>query len=199
MNWSHVNVWAPAAKLAAAIRARMAFSQSDTRRSSPTRQQDHDEPQFRPWAEYEPIGSSPAGGKAQASQRVRAWRRRVLLRKGASLHAKMGPEASAVSLAILDEFGMVVAWYDRDQTSFSDEVLRGHLTQFYIPTDVGDGVPAQHLSAAVIDGSSSRCGWRRRCDGRVFWGSTVITPIFMRDGRLQGYAHLTREVDTNCR
>ncbi|HEU4602785.1 MAG TPA: PAS domain-containing protein [Steroidobacteraceae bacterium] len=96
-------------------------------------------------------------------------------------------------MAILDEFGMVVAWYDREGSTSADEVVGKHLTQFYIPTDVASAVPAQHLSAAVSDGSNTRRGWRRHLDGRVYWGITIITPIAARSGRLQGYTHLTTE------
>jgi hypothetical protein len=196
VNWSQLNVWVPARKLAATIRGAAA-----RRRIGGAKTQPNDcevEPTVNRWREYEPIrGNRHHAGSVQSapSEKVRLWRRRVLLKKGARVHAGLGERASRGSLAILDEFGMVVAWYDRGRSMSSDEVTDKHLTQFYIPTDIADAVPAQHLSTAAINGSHERQGWRRHVDGRIFWGTTVIAPISARNGRLQGYTHLTQESD----
>ena len=195
MNWSQMNVWAPARRFAATIRGRMAHPHRVPRRKFEPGKAEG-EPAYNHWHEYEPIRADQTHSRSvqtKPSDRVSAWRRRVLLRKGARSHSKLGERASRCSLAILDEFGMVVAWYDRCRSTSSDEVVGKHLTEFYIPTDVANAVPAQHLSASVIDGSNTRTGWRLHVDGRVYWGTTVITPIVMRDGRLQGYMHLTEE------
>lgn len=130
---------------------------------------------------------------ARPSTRVREWRRRVLLRKGAKIHERMGEEADHRTLAVLDEFGMVVAWYDPLDGVANADVVLTHVSRFYIPTDVANKVPTQNLNTALMDGSNTTRGWRKDAGGRVFWGATEITPIFLRDGRLQGYAHLTRE------
>jgi hypothetical protein len=154
------------------------------------------DPAFHPRDEYELIGIHGArhrNSSGEVSERVSQWRRRVLLKKGEHLHQTLASKAADASMAILDEFGMVVAWYDRNRSTSPDEVIGKHLTQFYIRTDVASAVPAQHLSAAVINGSNTRRGWRRHVDGRVFWGITAITPIASRSGRLQGYVHLTTE------
>jgi hypothetical protein len=195
VNWSQMNVWAPARKLAATLRGRTAAPQRVSwRNREPS--QSKVEPTFNRWHEYEP--ADPRSKRAQSlhstqSEKVNLWRRRVLLKKGARLFASLGEGASRGSLAILDEFGMVVAWYERGRSTSSDEAIGKHLTQFYIPTDIADAVPAQHLSAAAISGSHAREGWRRHIDGRIYWGMTVIAPISMRNGKLQGYSHLTEE------
>ncbi|HEU4604197.1 MAG TPA: PAS domain-containing protein [Steroidobacteraceae bacterium] len=196
MNWSQMNLWAPARKFAATLRNRMLSKHRSSRGTLPRRS--GSDPVFHAWNEYEPIGAHRAhqqNSSGEVSERVRQWRRRVLLKKGVLLHQTLAPKAVDASLAILDEFGLVVAWYDRNRSTSSDEVIGKHLTQFYIRTDVASAVPAQALSAAVTNGSNTRCGWRRHVDGRVFWGITVITPIASRSGRLQGYAHLTTEAE----
>jgi hypothetical protein len=195
VNWSQLNVWAPGRKLAATIRGRTAAPpRAPRQKMEPPK--NAVEPIFNRWHEHDPIGSSRRHGgsvQSQPSERLSAWRRRVLLKKGARLHASLGERASRASLAILDGFGLVVAWYDHGCSTSSNEVIGKHLTEFYIPTDVASAVPAQHLSEAAASGSHTRQGWRRRVDGRIYWGTTVIAPISMRNGRLQGYTHLTEE------
>ena len=91
---------------------------------------------------------------------------------------------------------MVVAWYDGIDSVAKEDVVLTHVSRFYIPTDVDNKVPTQNLNTALKDGSNTTRGWRKDAGGRVFWGTTEITPIFLRDGRLQGYAHLTSETKT---
>ena len=45
------------------------------------------------------------------SEKIRSWRKRALLKRGARLHMTMASKASSSSLAMLDETGMVVSWY----------------------------------------------------------------------------------------
>ena len=45
------------------------------------------------------------------TKRVRSWRRRVLQRRGALMHAAMARGCENSTLAMLDETGVVVSWY----------------------------------------------------------------------------------------
>ncbi|NIQ58932.1 MAG: PAS domain S-box protein, partial [Gammaproteobacteria bacterium] len=37
-------------------------------------------------------------------------------------------------------------------------------------------------------------GWRRRKDGSRFWASVIVTPLRDAEGRLVGYAKVTRDL-----
>src|SRR5690348_15713543 len=137
VNWSQMNLWAPARKYAATLRNRMLSNHRSSR--GPVQRRSGSDPAFHAWNEYEPIGAHRThqqNSSGEVSERVRRWRQRVLLKKGVRLHQTSAPKAVDASMAILDEFGLVVAWYDRSRSTSSDEVVGKHLTQFYIRTDV---------------------------------------------------------------
>jgi hypothetical protein len=127
-------------------------------------------------------------------EKVRSWRRRVLLKKGVVLHEAMGNGAGKCSLAMLDATGVVVAWYDpaRIAERAAGKVVDRHMYQFYVPEDIANSVPDRDLRLAAANGNSTQQGWRRRADGAVFWGTTVIDAVVLRDGRIQGFSHVTR-------
>jgi hypothetical protein len=128
------------------------------------------------------------------SQRIRSWRRQVLMRKGARLYSSMQATADAGSLAMLDEDGLVVASYERAEgRDFGGGLtLHRHLSQLYVASDVALGAPVRDLSNAAIHGVSTQKGWRRSADGTTFWATTVIEPVVLRDGRVQGFSLITR-------
>jgi hypothetical protein len=111
----------------------------------------------------------------------------------------MGLEARTRTLAMLDETGIVISWYGRAPNwpvpadGAADHVLNHHVSQFYVPEDVASKQPLRDLQAAALEGRNSRLGWRRRADGTVFWGTTVIEAIVLRGGQLQGFSYLTIE------
>ena len=127
------------------------------------------------------------------SDRVRALRRRVLLRRGALMRAALGPDAKNCSLAMLDEAGVVVSWYARNGADdrLAEQVVDRHVSQFYVPEDIACKQPLRDLHAATIEGSSAGQGWRRRPGGIAFWGTTLIEAILLRDGRLRGFSYVT--------
>lgn len=130
--------------------------------------------------------------------KVIEWRRRVLVRKGARLHASMLERSDGGSLAMLDSLGMVVCWYDGAKglkASPENAVLSQHVSQFYVPADVATNVPAAHLKRAASSGSSTEPGWRQHSDGSTYWAITVIQAIALQGGPVQGFSHIVRESD----
>jgi hypothetical protein len=127
------------------------------------------------------------------SDKMRSWRRRALLKRGARLHSVQRLEERSGSLAMLDEAGMVVCWYGcsdgRDYAS--EDVVDRHMSLFYVSEEVARRLPHRDLRAAVIEGCISRQAWRRRPDGSAFWGTIDIEPIVLRDGRVQGFSFVT--------
>jgi len=141
----------------------------------------------------------PGGGQADGvaddrrTAKVRSWRRRVLLRRGARMHASMGLNVENRSLAMLDETGVVVAWYGhaRGRDCAAEQVVDRHVSQFYIPEEIASKQPLRDLHSATVERSNTRQGWRRRTDGTTYWGTTVIEAVVLRDGRLQGFSYVT--------
>lgn len=129
-------------------------------------------------------------------ERIYAWRRRVLLKKGARMHAARMDDGDRCSLAILDGRGVVVAWYDEDDSSrVGLHVVGRHVSQFYLPADVADNVPGVNLLSAAICGSNTQQGWRQLPSGTIIWGTTAIEAIVLNDGRLQGFSHIVRPAE----
>jgi hypothetical protein len=131
---------------------------------------------------------------------VRKLRRRLLSGKGARLLVSMVERQDRGMLAILDANGLVVYWHDGmlrqdvGKDVGTDGILDRHVAQFYAPKTIAETLARGHLCKAFARGSSAEFGWRRRPDGTVFWGMTVIEPLLLKDGRLQGFTHVTRAV-----
>lgn len=151
-----------------------------------------------------PVASSdatPSMDPARATTRVREWRRRVLSRKGVRIQGGMVQRQDLCSLAVLDDNGFVVFWHDgmpgaqpTSSTSESAGIVGGHVAQFYAPSSIAEDLACAHLRRALIQEGSSEFGWCRRPNGTVFWGVTIVEPLRLRDGRLQGFTHVTRAV-----
>jgi hypothetical protein len=127
------------------------------------------------------------------SEKIRSWRRRALLKRGARLHMSQDLKSEHKSLAMLDEAGIVVCWYacadGHDQAA--EDVVDRHISLFYVPQEIARRRPQRDLRTAVIKGRITREAWRRRPDGSAFWGTITIEPIVLRDGRVQGFSFVT--------
>jgi PAS domain S-box-containing protein len=134
----------------------------------------------------------PATADERRTDRVQSWRRRVLQKRGALMHAAMAGESENRSLAMLDENGFVVSWYAQAAGAASEHVVDRHVSQFYTPEDIARNQPLRDLRSAVVGGTITRQGWRRQADGTTFWGTVVIEAVVLRDGRLQGFSYVTR-------
>lgn len=127
------------------------------------------------------------------SEKIRSWRRRALLKRGARLHLSEGLKSEHNSLAMLDEAGIVVSWYPcaDGHEQVSEDVVDRHISVFYVPQEIARRRPQRDLRTAVIKGGITREAWRRRPDGSAFWGTITIQPIVLRDGRVQGFSFVT--------
>lgn len=131
------------------------------------------------------------------NSRVETWRRRVLLKKGARLHASRLHRGDRCSLAMLNCRGIVVGWYDDslDPSLDGTRILDHHVSQFYLAADVDANLPVLNLLAAAIYGDNTHQGWRRQPSGAIIWGTTVIEAVMLGDGRLQGFTHVVRPAE----
>lgn len=145
------------------------------------------------WSSVSTLTPNPPTAADRRSEKIRSWRRRALMKRGARLHIKQGAAAQSYSLAMLDETGMVVGWYGsvegHDQPA--EAVVDRHVSLFYVPEEIARRLPHRDLRAAATEGRITRQGWRRRPDGSAFWGTIIVEPLVLRDGRVQGFSFVT--------
>ncbi|VTU28751.1 Blue-light-activated protein [Variovorax sp. PBS-H4] len=101
------------------------------------------------------------------------------------------------AIYMLDVDGRVVSWNAGAQRfkGYSEAEIRGqHFSRFYTAEDRAAALPERALKAAAEHGKFEVEGWRVRKDGSRFWASAVIDPIRAEDGRLLGFARITRDI-----
>jgi PAS domain S-box-containing protein len=74
------------------------------------------------------------------------------------------------------------------------EILGRSFEVFYPAQAVADGFPKMELKEAARVGRFEDEGWRIRKDGSRFWANVVITAIRDREGKLVGFAKVTRDL-----
>src|SRR2546430_2842226 len=100
------------------------------------------------------------------------------------------------AIFMLDADGRVSTWNpgaERIKGYAADEILGRDFAVFYRPEDVEAGKPARLLAEAAVRGRAEDEGWRVRKDGSRFWASVFVSALHDRDGRLQGFAKVTRD------
>lgn len=100
------------------------------------------------------------------------------------------------ALYMLDPTGIITSWNiggERIKGYSPDEIVGQHFSRFYTETDRANGKPARALGIARDQGRYEEEGWRVRKDGTFFWASVIIDPIY-EDGRLVGFAKITRDI-----
>jgi PAS domain S-box-containing protein len=100
------------------------------------------------------------------------------------------------ALYMLDPTGIVTNWNiggQRIKGYSPEEIVGRHFSCFYTETDRANGRPARALKIAREHGRYEEEGWRVRKDGTFFWASVIIDPI-SENGRLIGFAKITRDI-----
>ncbi|MEA3027236.1 MAG: hypothetical protein QOF91_2521 [Alphaproteobacteria bacterium] len=101
------------------------------------------------------------------------------------------------ALYMLDPEGRVSSWNaggQRIKGYAPEEIIGQHFSRFYSDADRAAGRPARALSIAREAGRYEEEGWRVRKDGSFFWASVIIDPIKDDNGRLIGFAKITRDI-----
>ena len=101
------------------------------------------------------------------------------------------------AIFLLDPNGRIMSWNagaQRIKGYTEEEILGRHFSIFYTPEDVENGRPAWVLKNAIENGRWEDEGWRLRKDGSRFWASVVVTMLKDRNGVLQGFAKVTRDI-----
>jgi PAS domain S-box-containing protein len=101
------------------------------------------------------------------------------------------------AIYMLDPEGRVSNWNLGAQSIKGyggDEIVGQHFSRFYTEEDRANGEPERALETARTQGKYEREAWRVRRDGSRFFASVLIDPIYAEDGRLTGYAKVTRDI-----
>ena len=106
---------------------------------------------------------------------------------------------SVVDYAIfmLDTEGRVQTWNagaQRLKGYMPDEVIGRSFEIFYPAEALAADWPRHELRVATEQGRFEEEGWRVRKDGSTFWASVTITALRGADGRLTGFAKVTRDL-----
>ena len=98
---------------------------------------------------------------------------------------------------MLDPNGYVMTWNvgaQRIKGFTASEIIGQHFSRFYPLDLVQGGWPEHELHVAAQGGRFVDEGWRVRKDGSQFWANVVITALRDEEGRLRGFAKLTRDL-----
>jgi PAS domain S-box-containing protein len=101
------------------------------------------------------------------------------------------------AIFMLDPEGCVVSWNvgaERIHGYHASEIVGQHFSLFYPSEAAAEGRPAIELEAALKLGRTEDEGWRVRKDRSLFWANVVVTALRDKEGRLRGYAKVTRDL-----
>jgi PAS domain S-box-containing protein len=101
------------------------------------------------------------------------------------------------AIFLLDTHGIIMTWNkgaERNKGYTESEIVGKHFSVFYPQNDIDAGKPARELEIAQKIGRIEDEDWRIRKDGTRFWANVVITALYDQDGKLIGYAKVTRNL-----
>ncbi|MBS1664599.1 MAG: PAS domain S-box protein [Bacteroidetes bacterium] len=96
----------------------------------------------------------------------------------------------------LDINGIIASWNpgaEKIKGYKREEVIGKSICIFYNRSDIQKGIPSHNLEMAKSFGHYNSEGWRIRKDGTQFWADIVFTALYDEQGRLQGFAKITRD------
>lgn len=106
------------------------------------------------------------------------------------------------AIFLLDVEGHVATWNPgarRIKGYEADQIIGKHFSVFYPQPERDAEKPQRELEVAIATGKYEEEGWRVRSDGRLFWASILITPLFDETGELRGFAKITRDMTAHKR
>jgi PAS domain S-box-containing protein len=101
------------------------------------------------------------------------------------------------AIYMLDPSGVVSNWNvgaERLKGYTAEEIVGHHFSRFYTAEDRASGWPARVLDIAAREGRYEADVWRVRKDGSRFWANVVVDAIRNEDGKLEGFAKITRDI-----
>ncbi len=101
------------------------------------------------------------------------------------------------AIYMLDPHGIISSWNPgarRFKGYEESEIIGEHFSRFYTEEDRKTELPRRALETAEREGKFESEGWRVRKDGSRFWAYVIIDPIRDSEGKLVGFAKVTRDL-----
>jgi diguanylate cyclase (GGDEF)-like protein/PAS domain S-box-containing protein len=101
------------------------------------------------------------------------------------------------AIYMLDPKGYVISWNagaERINGYKETEIIGKHFSCFYPQEDIQRGKPNRVLKIATVEGRFEDETWRMRKDRSKFWASVIVTALKDKNGRLKGFAKVTRDI-----
>ena len=98
---------------------------------------------------------------------------------------------------MLSPEGIISSWNEgaRLIKGYTAQEIIGRSFEIFYPAEaVADGFPKRELKEAARVGRFEDEGWRIRKDGSSFWANVVITALRDQEGKLVGFAKVTRDL-----
>jgi PAS domain S-box-containing protein len=101
------------------------------------------------------------------------------------------------AIFLIDSKGYVSTWNigaKRIKGYNASEIIGQHFSRFYPEEDIAANKPGRELEIAIREGRLEDEGWRLRKDGSKFWANVIITALRDANGKLFGFAKVTRDI-----
>jgi PAS domain S-box-containing protein len=152
---------------------------------------------------YYRLLSAELRAREQAEQTLReAYLREAELRRNEERFRLFVEAVGDYAIIVLDAEGNVSSWNngaERLKGYAASEILGRHFSSFYPEDDARDGKPQWELEVATKEGRVEDEGWRVRKDGSRFWANVVITATRDEQGKVLGFAMVTRDFTERMR
>lgn len=101
------------------------------------------------------------------------------------------------AIFLLDPKGVIISWNkgaERNKGYKDYEIIGKHFSTFYTQHDIDAKKPETELEIAQRLGRIEDEDWRVRKDGSRFWANVIITALRNPEGKLVGFAKVTRDL-----
>jgi PAS domain S-box-containing protein len=106
------------------------------------------------------------------------------------------------AICMLDPVGEIVSWNAGGARIFgfsADEIIGRNYACLFPPAEREEGLPEEHVKAALLDGRHEIEGMRVRRGGSVFNASVVLTPMRKASGQHRGFSLVIRDITERTR
>ncbi|MDQ6717783.1 MAG: ATP-binding protein [Gemmatimonadota bacterium] len=121
----------------------------------------------------------------------------TLTHEAGDLHRLLVDRVTEYAIFALDPNGIILSWNagaERLKGYRPEEIIGRHFSIFYPAEDIAAGKTERELEIARAEGRVEDTGWRLRKDGTRFWANVLITALKDDDGKLVGFAKVTRDL-----
>jgi PAS domain S-box-containing protein len=143
--------------------------------------------------------ASERGGVATVNDATRGLLREPLREPGASNYAfrALAENVRDYAIFLLNPQGIITFWGEGAHLMkgwSADEAEGAHLRLLYPARGSEDGTAEEHLTAAAEHGEYAGEGYRVRKDGSTIWTGVTLTALRDDNGRLLGFAKVSRDL-----